>query len=265
MSIDALEDIRSKVQRAEKNIEDFRAVVERFKATNPYHIVRQPDIKAGQIVYYVLKADPIPPSIRAIAGDVLQNLRTALDYLACALVPDCRKGGAGHIYFPILNRAPTPEQIKTAFDGKVKGASEEAIKKIASLNPHKGGDDILWRLNALNNINKHRLLVAVQASASLIVPQKRPIRLGIDEPAEVAQILAETLVAVTGGFPLKQGRLLYADSSLLKPDDDVKFLVQITVNERDVCIGVPLIAVLRESFKRVTSIVGKFIPLLSKC
>ena len=267
MSLDALDDIRSQIQRAEKHINDFRAEVELFRATNPYRIASQPNLQASHIIYDVLKADAIPPPIPAVAGDVLQNLRTALDYLACSLVPGCRQNLSEHIYFPILKKAPTPDQINTAFDGKVKGASEEAINKIASLKPYKGGDDVLWRLHMLNNIHKHRLLIAVQASTSLIVPLKRPIRLGIDEPAEVEQILADTLIPVQGGFPLKQGGQLFVDSLLVKPDNNVQFLVEIAVNERGISEGRTLIKILKESLRRVSKIVSEFIPLIasSKC
>ena len=177
MGLDALNDIRSVVQRADKHIKEFHSAIGEFKASHPYEIARKSDLENGKIVYEVLRADAIPPHIPAIAGDTLQNLRTALDYLACALVPGCRQNLSDHIYFPILSKAPTADQIETAFDGKVKGASQAAINKIASLKPHRGGDDVLWLLNALNNISKHRLLVAVQASASLVVPIACPIRL----------------------------------------------------------------------------------------
>ena len=264
MATKPLSDIRCKIDRADQQIKEFSAAIEKFKATHPYEILRQSNSQSGQIVYDVLRADDIPQSISAIAGDILQNLRTALDYIACAVVPGCRQNLSDKIYFPILKRAPTSDQIKAAFDGKVKGASQTAIDKIASLKPYQGGDDVLWRLNELNNINKHRLLVAVQSSASLIIPLKRPINLAVDEPSEVEQLLADTRVPIQGGFPLKKGGQLFVDASLLKSDQDVELLIEIAVNEPNICEGRPLFKVLRESFRRVFKITLEFIPVLPK-
>jgi len=260
MSLDALNDIRSKVQRAEKNIFDFRREVERFKATKPYELVRQPELQAGKIVYDVVKADHVWPSIPAIVGDVLQNLRTALDYMACCLVPNCRIGIA-KIYFPILDSAPTTEQLESAFDGKVKGADRDVINKIAALKPYQGGDDVLWRLHRLNIIDKHRLLVAVQSHMSRF-DFGGPVVIDPDGFPDVAQTLDNTLVSVAGGFPLEKGSQITIDAPPAEADQYLQFLVEIAINEPDVCQGRSLSRILLESFKRVQRVIGEFVPLI---
>ncbi len=246
----SLHAIGAKIQRAEKHIADYRAALQSFKGTNPYEIVRQPQIQSGQIVYDVNRVDPVPLPIRAIAGDAIQNLRTALDYLACALVPAPTKD----TYFPILKQAPTPNQIKTAFDGKIKGASQPVIDKVAGLNPYHGGNDVLWRLHELNKRDKHNLVVATHASLSRL-----NLRGGFyhgESPPDIEQMLADTFVPLKGGFPLKEGGQFFIDAPPHESDKDVYFFLEVVVNEFDVCEGRPLITVLRESFREVVRIVG---------
>jgi len=260
MSLDSLNDIRSKVKRAEKNIFDFRREVERFKATKPYEVVRQPDLQAGKIVYDVVKADQVWPSIPAIAGDVLQNLRTALDYMVCCLVPNCRTGIA-KVYFPIIDSAPTPEQLESAFDGKVKGIDRNVVNKIAALKPYQGGDNVLWRLHRLNIIDKHRLLVAVQSQMSRF-DFSGPVVIDADGFPDVAQTLDNTLVPVAGGFPLEKGGQIVIDAPPAEADQYLQFLIEIAINEPEVCQGRSLDTILLESFKRVQRVVGEFVPLI---
>ena len=38
---------------------------------------------------------------------------------------------------------------------------KDAVDAIDAIKPYKGGNDTLWRLHGLNNIDKHRLLITV--------------------------------------------------------------------------------------------------------
>jgi len=94
-----------------------------------------------------------------LAGDVVHNLRSALDHLAqqLALVgcPSLTDKELRQIEFPIAESLAKYEADKAR---KVKGMKPEAIKKIDGLRPYKGGNDALWRLHELDNIDKHRAL-----------------------------------------------------------------------------------------------------------
>lgn len=247
----SLQAISTKVKRAEKHIADCHLAIEEFKAINPYEIIPQPEIKADRIVYDIKRADDVPLHIRAIAGDVIQNLRTALDYLACAIVPS----PTNRTYFPILKQAPTPDQIKAAFDGKINGASQFAIDEIAGLKPYKGGNNILWRLHELNKRDKHNLLVATQASISRF---KLGGGFGYRESTpDIAEMLANILIPVKGGCPLKEGGQFFIDAPSPESNQGVYFLVEVVIDEANVCEAQPLIGVLRESLREVMRVVGK--------
>ena len=86
---------------------------------------------------------------------------SALDHLAYQIV--CNDTGDNPpnpiwIYFPITGDA---QEYETKKHGKMKGARNETFEAIDALKPYKGGNDDLWELYRLNNIDKHRLLITV--------------------------------------------------------------------------------------------------------
>jgi hypothetical protein len=125
---------------------------------NPCEIATQRDPQTREMLYYIVSVRDVPKRIAILSGDVLQNCRTTLDYLANQLFI---VGSPGmplrtQTSFPIAEDAPTYETKKVR---KVKGMREDAVKYIDSLEPYKGGNSHLWILNRLNNIDKHRLLL----------------------------------------------------------------------------------------------------------
>lgn len=84
---------------------------------------------------------------------------SALDHLAYQLV--CSDTGdnppnPNWIYFPISDDASKYRQKKS---GKIAGAAQATFDAIDGLKPYKGGNDLIWKLYRLNNIEKHRLLL----------------------------------------------------------------------------------------------------------
>jgi hypothetical protein len=95
MAYDRMSDIREKIKRADKHIADFKLEVRKFNGSDPYSIRVDMETESGRPIVHVLKVKPIPQDISLIAGDAIQNLRSALDYLACRSVdgwvsPDSR-------------------------------------------------------------------------------------------------------------------------------------------------------------------------------
>jgi hypothetical protein len=39
--------------------------------------------------------------------------------------------------------------------------TQQAVAAIDALKPYKGGNDVLWQLHELNNVDKHRLILTV--------------------------------------------------------------------------------------------------------
>jgi hypothetical protein len=100
----------------------------------------------------------IPFNSVATAGDIIQNLRSSLDHLANQLILVAGNEPTRASCFPISENVATYEREKAR---KVKGMRSEAIEAIDALKPYGGGNEFLWRLHELNNIDKHRLLFTV--------------------------------------------------------------------------------------------------------
>src|SRR6266567_2648133 len=112
-----------KIEWAEHRINDFKVALDAFKKTNPYGVSSRRDPKTKQVIYYIVEAYPIPPGTRLLAGDVLQNLRTALDYLACELVTVNHGTVTSNTGFPVFD---DPAKFQSGVGGKVKGMRQEA-------------------------------------------------------------------------------------------------------------------------------------------
>jgi hypothetical protein len=135
--------IKVKIERAKKCLRDLRSELTAFGNQKVY--------TADFRKHRVLPFDAI-----ATAGDVVHNLRSALDHLAHQLV----RVGSGveptrRVAFPISASAAAYKRDKVE---KIEGMAPEAIKAIDALKPYKGGDDALWQIHVLDNIDKHRNL-----------------------------------------------------------------------------------------------------------
>ena len=78
--------IRVKVERAKEHIRDLEAEVRSFLSKSPYVVGAKRDPQTRKLIYYVANVSETPIKIAPIAGDVIQNLRSALDHLAYQLV-----------------------------------------------------------------------------------------------------------------------------------------------------------------------------------
>jgi hypothetical protein len=164
--------VRVKVERAKKHLRDLSAEI----LTLSHTTILAPDPNAGVAPHPISLLHPhefkrVPTlsfEVVAIAGDVVHNLRAALDHLAKQLVlvgltvappavPLTDKE-LRQIEFPIAETVTKYEADKAR---KVKGMTPEAIETIDRLKPYKGGNDALWRIHELDNIDKHRTLFTV--------------------------------------------------------------------------------------------------------
>lgn len=154
--------IRVKIERAKKNLLNLEREILAFGNKTFYAGTTDPETKHVELgEHQIWDFDFL-----AAAGDVVHNLRSALDHLAYQLV----WAGSGEepsrrIYFPIAKDAAAYEGEKAR---KVEGMCPKAIKAIDALKPYKGGNDTLWRIHELDNIDKHRQLFTYSRDCMLI-------------------------------------------------------------------------------------------------
>lgn len=145
-----------KMQRALRHLEETHQQITEYLLSDPYQISVETDMATGS---YLVSASHVPPSegIALSFGDFLHNLRSALDHLARMMV--MQNGGSpvdgqGGTTFPVLCRA---KASLVDIKGGISPARREILQRIQ---PHNLGQDYhlhpLWKLNELDNIDKHR-------------------------------------------------------------------------------------------------------------
>ena len=165
---------RIKVQRAKEQFRDLMTQARDFMNLNPYGVVIEDDPKTGERVWRARVSRPIPPGWSPIVGDVVHNLRAALDYFAWQLDgASGTRSNSRSIQFPVWDRgAPAPTTARAIKDHKAKRKGQEdafglpAMALIERLQPDSGRDqdwrlNPLWMLHQLDIWDKHKLLVVV--------------------------------------------------------------------------------------------------------
>ncbi len=262
--------VRAKVERAKQHIRQLDTELRAFFDARPYVVGAKRNPQTRQLVYYVSSVRDTPISIATMTGDVLHSLRSALDHLAyqLVLVGTGQPGPFTHVYFPIADDAA---KYKAESPGKVKGMRQAAIDAINAVKPYKGGNDTLWRLHKLNNVDKHRLLITVGSHFGSVniapVIQRESERAWSQDPtfsdlATKIQLGPLFLRPADRLFPLKAGDELYIDAPDAEVNEKIQFRFGVAFGEPQVAEGEPLLETLQQMADLVDSLVGSFKPLL---
>jgi hypothetical protein len=71
----------AKIGQAERHCERLTELYNRYRAAEPFHVEAVPTAEADEVAYRLRLTEPIPLEIPLIVGDLLHNLRSALDSL----------------------------------------------------------------------------------------------------------------------------------------------------------------------------------------
>lgn len=249
-----MRDVELKISRGERHVKDVQMVQSHFFASNPYAIDVKDDPQTGQPIYYLAEVRDVPEELSLICGDALHNLRSALDYLACDLVRANGETPTRNTGFPVLQKAPLSPK-EDLFARRVKGMKQAAIDAIWDVQSYQGGDNVLWRLHSLDNIDKHKLLATLGHYLTHF---------------DFAQHLAEIKPVIPRGPAprfvrhnwigtkhLKVGDAVLIDIPGAAVNPRIKFTFDIAFNEPGICEE-PVIDVLQSSLNRVKQIVALF-------
>jgi hypothetical protein len=231
--------IRVKIERAKKHLVDLEREVIRFRDAKIHILFSDADVTSGKFGTPVgaLKAARVL-SFDAVcaAGDVIQNLRTALDHLANHLVAVAGSAPTRRIEFPIAKNAATYEAEKAR---KVEGMRPEAVEAIDRLKPYKGGDDRIWKLHELNNIDKHRMLFTVDRDC----------------------IMQDDWLPV-GGYAVRAGNPTFTSVFDDEVEKNVEFDIDEAITKPQVAEGDALIPALHQMIDFVEGLILSFRPFL---
>jgi hypothetical protein len=144
-----LDGVRIKIARAQLHLRALREGLDEFARSKPYSIVVETDPKTGDQLFKVTDEPAVPPDFPEI-GDILYNLRSALDHLAYQLVI----GGAAKIAptkrtsFPIYDDAALFADPQA--QAKMRGMDDAVRMRIEWYQPcfgrHRHRDHALWSL-----------------------------------------------------------------------------------------------------------------------
>ena len=163
MKDDPLSGPKSKIKRANQHIADVETQIIAFLRNPPPPIATFKEVNADgtRESLKISQTKRIPDDISAAIGDTVNNLRSALDHLACCLATHNGATNISGTYFPFAGNKQEFELAAT--QRKIKRLSSSARDLISALQPYKGGNTFLWTLNKLATQDKHQSLVAIAA------------------------------------------------------------------------------------------------------
>ena len=229
--------------------------------SSPYVIATKRDSETQRLIYFLQSVRSTPLRISALLGDTINNLRSALDHVAYQVVlKDSAAPPKQHVYFPIADTEATYLNTRS---NKMKGASPRAIREIDALKPYAGGNDELWKLHKLNNIDKHRMLITagsafhsfnfgalLSSTIDTWFPEASPPKMDLYlQPADRM-------------FPLHAGCDLFIDVPNADPNPELHFRFDLCFGESGVVTSDPILESVRRMSDQVETVIKCLTPLL---
>lgn len=157
------------MDRAKQHINALRGETKSFLERDPKPLGFRTEETAGvgeevkYALYAVVRQEP-PPELGLIAGDAIQNIRHALDYLVYELSSP-RERKRGNTQFPIFDDLSRFEAMGVPRIKSIEGDERALIERLQPYNAFKvPRASPLFILNQLANQDKHRLLLPVAAA-----------------------------------------------------------------------------------------------------
>jgi hypothetical protein len=248
--------LTQKVKRAKKHIDELESILRAagFPCRSKDFVRCENDPSKKERRYYCVKVPEIPADIPLITGDAIQNLRTALDHLACRLVGAIDRD----TYFPIAQLETDYKALKSR--RKIRRVRPKAAEYIDAFKPYKGGKYLLWELHELNKIDKHNLLLTVCATD--VARSMTPSELAAFN-AWAARNRHPAVAAVKHRHALKESEtitpLKIGEKFLTVPyaemDEEMKFLIDISFNEPTIFQSKTIVELLLKMHESVLGVI----------
>jgi len=253
-----------KVEWAEQHIGDLEAQLRVFHRGKPYEFVTQQHPQKPQRSQLLLRIHkPIPHTFELRIGDVVHNLRSALDHLACLAVERNGAVVTTNTAFPICRDpgTPTPLALEALIRRQVRGASTSFMRQVLRLQPYEGGDDEpLWCVNRLDIMDKHHQMIPALATYEYVHLDLGAIAgtaLGVGHlPGGVLSF------PPTVRFPLNDGEVLFEATADEVAQAKPKFTIEVSLGEPKVLEGKPVVPMLADLTQAVRGVIDLFRSLI---
>jgi hypothetical protein len=159
-----------KLARAAKHLRAVKRCVAIYSASRPHKVIKK---AGGKRKLNIPK--PPPREISILAGEMVYQMRSALDHLAFDIIKLNRSVATmdpkwpEHCQFPLRMKTPhgcAPPVTKNEFSRELPGISDKAFAIIEGMQPYYGSNAVsncLRFLAHLSNIDKHRHLNLIHA------------------------------------------------------------------------------------------------------
>lgn len=161
---------RLKIKRAEQHLEELEPEIRAYVKRDPYRISEKPDAEGEWMVVRFVEIREYPdPAWGVRVGELLHDLRSALDNLVWQLIRLNGKEPGDQSQFPIYTKPPRKARVvktpgATRIDDMLIGMRVGHATTIKALQPylgehaHRRQKIALAAVATLNNIDKHRFL-----------------------------------------------------------------------------------------------------------
>jgi hypothetical protein len=153
-----------KVERANRHIDEFNSIVAAYQAEKFYDIWADTDAK-GATKFFIGPIKPFPHTLPLIVGDIVHNLKSALDHTFTAIVGDALP--MDDRMFPFCKNRPSDITKSARFNAIEKAIPGSAGFILDKVQPYEGGAGGLYGLHRLDRIDKHNELIVTANAASI--------------------------------------------------------------------------------------------------
>jgi hypothetical protein len=224
VAAEGIEVVLLKLDRARYHNDQAQAIWDQFYSSGVYKFIMRMDERPPYTIRFLwdLRArteeeQKVLTDLGLIFADFLGNLRSALDHLAWRLVEISGTQPHNRTSFPA---AKTQAAWLTARGREVRGIAPELVAIIDEVQPYHDAypeRNLLWVLDEVNNLNKHRVIPATAESLGTFrllytAPDGIERKLSNTEP-KVRVVNGEEFIAITAD-PLCNN----PNVSLLDPD-----------------------------------------------
>ncbi|MGQ3103793.1 MAG: hypothetical protein ACT6Q8_06755 [Niveispirillum sp.] len=155
-----------KVARAKRHYEELHGILSNYVASSPFRLRVCYDNEKENTIVKAHLLSPIPSAVSAVVGDIFHNIRSSLD-VAIYGVLENRVENRRSIQFPFsadeLNLKSRMQKCE------IDKGPIELYNFIVSTRPFKLGNEVLWSVNELNNLDKHRMILPALTITSIPV------------------------------------------------------------------------------------------------
>lgn len=149
--------VQAKVERARETMDELKPLILAYVAPGAVEVFHEFDSKEREHRFYLRSKEPAPLRMRILAGEVLQQLRSALDHLTWQLALLSTQSPRNTTEFPVFRKSEDYLRDRRKKIGDVPIPAQEIIDSLQPFHDPHPEDNNLWVLHRLANDDKHRL------------------------------------------------------------------------------------------------------------